>query len=104
MNFLSWNYRRLGNPQIVHDIYQMVKKKSPKIVFLMETLISKHRIEVVKKIKKKMGFYECFMVDLIGRIGGLAILWKQEVDFFHIANFSLKHITRWFKMHDQFTR
>lgn len=39
MKLLSWNCRELGNSRSVQDLSNLVKGKSPKVVFLIETMI-----------------------------------------------------------------
>jgi len=39
MSCLSWNYRRLGNPQTEDELVALVTAKDPKLVFLMETKV-----------------------------------------------------------------
>jgi hypothetical protein len=53
----------------------MVKERRPTFVFLMETISSKQYMEV---ICKKIGFDRVFVVNPIGRSGGLAFLWNSE--------------------------
>jgi hypothetical protein len=54
----------------------------------METKCSRVRVEVVRV---KLGFTRAFMVDLVGRNGGLALLWKDDSEV-EIQNFSRRHI------------
>jgi ribonuclease HI len=88
MNMLSWNCRGLGTPRSVRDLHQMVKEMHPRFVFLMETLSSKFRMEW---LRVKLGFAACFVVEPVGRSGGLALLWKEEREI-EIYNFSRRHI------------
>jgi hypothetical protein len=55
----------------------MVKEKKPSFLFLMETISRKRRMEW---IKVKIGYAIMFIVDPVGRSGGLALLWKEEND------------------------
>lgn len=71
MNLLSWNCRGFGNPRTVHELHLLVKEKIPNVVFLMET---KFRREKVEWIRNKIKFDCTFVVDCIGRSGGIAIL------------------------------
>ncbi|KAF5475672.1 hypothetical protein F2P56_007452 [Juglans regia] len=77
MNYLSWNCRGLGNPQTVHELHLLVLKKSPAFVFLMETKCSRNRIE---SLKKSLKLDNSFVIDCKGRKGGLAFLWRDEVE------------------------
>ncbi|XP_059429221.1 uncharacterized protein LOC132163036 [Corylus avellana] len=88
MSLISWNCRGLGNPQAVRDLCQLTKEKKPIILFLMETKCRKNKMEVVRV---KLGFEGMFVVDPIGRSGGLALLWK-DISLLEIQNFSRRHI------------
>jgi hypothetical protein len=88
MNLLSWNCRGLGNLQAVWALHQLVKEKSPSIVFLMETLCSKNSM---KRIRIRLGFDSLFVVDPLGRSGGLALLWSKA-QLLDIYNYSRSHI------------
>jgi exonuclease III len=85
MSLLSWNCRGFGNPYAVQDLCQLTKDKKPTILFLMETKCKRSRMEVVRV---KLGF----VVDPVGRSGGLALL-RKETDLVDIQNFSRRHIT-----------
>jgi hypothetical protein len=65
-----------------------VKEKKPTLVFLMETKLRQKKLEV---IRCKLGYLGLFMVDCIGRSGGLALLWDSET-VVEIQNFSQHHI------------
>ena len=88
MNLLSWNCRGLGNPAAVCDLCQLTKAKKPTFLFLMET---KYRKQKMEYLRVKMGFDCMFVVDPIGRSGGLALYWN-DVDSLEIQNFSRRHI------------
>lgn len=40
----------------------------------METLLSSSNIE---GLRRKLGFDDCFVVDLMGRSAGITLLWKS---------------------------
>ena len=88
MNLLSWNCRGLRNPKVVRDLCQLTKEKKPTILFLMET---KYRRQKMEYIQVKMGFECMFVVDPIGRSGGLALCWN-DAKLLEIQNFSRQHI------------
>ena len=88
MNLVSWNCQGLGNPKAVRALHRIVKSKGPTVLFLMETKLNNGRIE---DIRTKIGFDYAFTAPSVGRSGGLALLWKQEVDMC-IQNFSQHHI------------
>jgi ribonuclease HI len=88
MKLISWNCRGLGNPEAVRDLCQMAKEKRPTLLFLMETKSRKKKLE---EIRVKLGFDGVFVVDPVGRSGGLALLWKES-GWLEIQNFTRRHI------------
>ena len=66
----------------------MVEEKKPSVVFLMETRLRTAKMEI---IRGKLGFFSMLVVDLVGKNGGLALLWKEEVEV-EVQNFSMRHI------------
>jgi hypothetical protein len=66
----------------------MVKKKKPKMVFLMETKSSSHCMEI---IRPRTGFESVFVVESVGRSGGLALMWSSYTNV-EIQNYSQHHI------------
>lgn len=54
---------------------KLPNKKKPSIIFLSETLVKK---EKVKELCKQLNFAECCNIDVQGRSGGLALLWRNE--------------------------
>ncbi|XP_042950057.1 uncharacterized protein LOC122282168 [Carya illinoinensis] len=89
MNFLVWNCRGLGNPRTVRELRLMVKEKDPRVIFLSET---KSRRTKVETVRNRLGFECSFVVDSIGRSGGLVMMWKQEVCV-ELHTFSNNHIS-----------
>jgi exonuclease III len=88
MIVLAWNCHGLGNPRTVRDLHRMLKVKKPNVVFLMETKLGKNKMEL---IRIKMGFSNLFVVDSVGRSGGLALLWDDDTEL-EIQNYSRRHI------------
>ncbi|XP_074360471.1 uncharacterized protein LOC141700659 [Apium graveolens] len=76
MNAISWNCRGLGNSRAVRALRDVIKSLRPNIVFLMETLSKTERI---KHLCSKLGFDNYWAVDCVGRSGGVAMLWKNNV-------------------------
>ena len=74
---LSWNCRGLGHPRKVQVLIDLVRCKKPAIIFLMETLCGKDKLE---NIKRKLGFDGLFVVDRVGHSGGFALLWDGNTN------------------------
>jgi len=55
----------------------MARKYHLDVIFLCETLVHANRIE---EIRNKLGFDPSFVVNKIGRSGGLEVLWKHPFD------------------------
>jgi ribonuclease HI len=66
----------------------MVKEKRPVMVFLMETLLCNKKAEF---FRIKLQFDYMFVVDKVGRSGGLILLWNNHTNVM-IHNFSRRHI------------
>jgi hypothetical protein len=66
----------------------MIKEKRPSLVFLMETKLRSRKME---RIRCKVGFKNLFVVDSIGKGGGLALFWNEDLKM-EIKNFSSRHI------------
>ena len=76
MSCLSWNCRKLGNPQTKDELIASVSKQDPKIVFLMETVLEKTSME---RIGRRMKFHNIFAFPQVNRGGGLALLWRDDI-------------------------
>ena len=88
MNCLSWNCRGLGNLGTVQELACLVREKDPSIVFLSETWMDDHRIEL---LRCRFLFSNKFVVKRINKGGGLVLFWKQEINL-TIKSYSLSHI------------
>ncbi|XP_042962598.1 uncharacterized protein LOC122296867 [Carya illinoinensis] len=88
MKVLSWNPRGLGNPRGIHTLHALLAKEAPDVVFLQETRLNARRWTTYKYT---LGFSNCFIVDVVGRSGGLAMLWKYELAL-RILNYSMNHV------------
>ncbi|KAK6134533.1 hypothetical protein DH2020_031703 [Rehmannia glutinosa] len=75
MNILSWNCRGLGNPRTILELRDIIRAKSPDVVFLCETKCKVHDID---RIKNSLGFFGVAFPSS-GRSGGLALLWKKSI-------------------------
>lgn len=88
MKLPSWNCQGLGNLQTVQTLAFIIKEKGADLVFLIETKLSGTK---ANRIASKLKYNCCIVVDVVGRIGGLILLWKQNVDF-ELFNYSNQHI------------
>lgn len=88
MSTLSWNCRGFGTPWAVQFLREIILQKKPNIVFLCETLCKQ---DLVEKVRNDLGFEGAFSVDVQGRSGGIALLWryKEEVQ---LLSYSKNHI------------
>ena len=88
MSCLSWNCRKLGNPQIEDEVVALVTTKDPKLVFLMETKIDKPTLE---RVGRRIHFTNLFFVPHVNTGGSLALYWKSDFDV-DVQSFSNRHI------------
>ena len=77
MIILSWNCRELENRRAVEVFAELVRKKAPTILFLIETKLTDREIE---PIQRDLGFYGMLAMSCNGRRGGLALLWRADVN------------------------
>ena len=66
----------------------MVRRWSPRVLFLMETKAKNKRME---RIKNRIGLPNGLFVPCVGRKGGLAMLCARDIDL-EIRSYSLNHI------------
>ncbi|XP_019154282.1 PREDICTED: uncharacterized protein LOC109150753 [Ipomoea nil] len=88
MSMISWNCRGFGNPQTVREVVDMVSRKKPDFVYLMETKVERSHAE---RLRVKIGFEGLFYVDNEGRGGGLALLWKKN-NIARLLSYSKNHV------------
>lgn len=72
---LSWNCRGVGRPRKVQFLIDIVRQEHPDVIFLYETMEAKSKLEYVQS---KLNFEGLFVVDLVGRSEGIALLWKEK--------------------------
>ncbi|KAK6160575.1 hypothetical protein DH2020_003956 [Rehmannia glutinosa] len=80
------NYRGLGNPRTIRELREVIRDKSPHLLFLCETKCNSHAID---KLKSDLGFYG-LSVDSTGRSSGLALLWCKNIQV------TLRIFSSWF--------
>jgi hypothetical protein len=66
----------------------MVQEKKPNFLFLIETISSKMHME---RLRVRFGFQGLFVVEPVGRSGGLALFWRVAEEL-EIQNYSRRHI------------
>ena len=76
MNALVWNCRGVGSPLTFSQLEETVKLHSPSIIFLSET---KNNKTYMNRIKMKLKYDSLFVVDPVGKSGGLVAYSKNEV-------------------------
>ena len=64
MSIFSFNYRGLGNPSAVYSLRDLIRRKAPSIVFLLETKLSSMEFG---KIRDCLGDFHDVAVDSVGR-------------------------------------
>ncbi|KAF7835565.1 reverse transcriptase [Senna tora] len=75
---VSWNCRGLGVALTVKVFKGICLKYKPSFVFLMETKMKRRKIEKLRR--SKFSFQNATYEDLIGRAGGLALWWNDDID------------------------
>ena len=88
MRLLSWNYQGLGNSWTDRSLYKIMREKAPTVCFLMETRLDKEGFE---KIYSNLPFPNRVIVKHPNFGGGLALLWKNDVNL-EVINFTTNHI------------
>jgi hypothetical protein len=88
MRILSLNCRGLGNPRSIRELHSLVKMEGPQALFLMETCLNRRKLE---RLRIQLGYSSCLGVDRVGRGGGLALLWSDDVRI-SINNYSRFYI------------
>ncbi|XP_019158886.1 PREDICTED: uncharacterized protein LOC109155714 [Ipomoea nil] len=88
MSILSWNCRGLANPKTGREIMDLVSKKKPEFVHLMETMVDRSHVE---RLRVKLGFEGGFGVDSMRRKGGMGFLWAKN-NSARLMKYSHNHI------------
>lgn len=87
MSCLIWNYRGLEVPLTVLVLRDMIRLLNPELAFLPETRCYSDYVESLKTRLNMFGF----AVDRVCLSGGLALLWRKDVDA-SLLSFSQHHI------------
>lgn len=67
----------VGESQAVTDLWQLMRRYSPGVVFLLE--IKKSNVEM-EDVTRQLGQFSGVYADARGRAGGLALLWDKSLD------------------------
>ncbi|XP_058776806.1 uncharacterized protein LOC131651153 [Vicia villosa] len=84
MRILSWNCRGLSSPSAIPNLKKLAQQHRPDVIFLAETLSNSRKLE---NIRVMLNFDACLSVDVEGRSGGIAVLWKNT-DSCSIINYT----------------
>ncbi|KAJ1386879.1 Endonuclease/exonuclease/phosphatase superfamily [Sesbania bispinosa] len=70
-------FRGLRAASTIRDLRDLCKVYKPALLFLSET---KAKASQVKEISRKLQFQNSFVVDSVGRSGGLCLLWNNSLE------------------------
>ncbi|GAU39678.1 hypothetical protein TSUD_320910 [Trifolium subterraneum] len=88
MIILSWNCRGLSVPSVIPNLRNIAQGNRLDILFLAETLSKAHKME---KIRVMLQYDSCISIEVEGRSGGLAVMWKDSVKC-RVLNYSRNFI------------
>ncbi|KAF9620092.1 hypothetical protein IFM89_010742 [Coptis chinensis] len=74
----SSNCRGMGSSEAIRSVLALVKKFDPDVLFLVETKLLYKKL---KHVQNKLKYPQVFAVDPVGRSGGLAVLYKDNISF-----------------------
>lgn len=77
MRVLGWNCRGICNALTVRALRAQIKGSKLDFVFLSETKANEKRME---EVKQAIRFSVKQVVDAKGKVGGLCLMWKWEVN------------------------
>ena len=76
MRALGWNCRGICNASTVRALRAQNRGHKPAIIFLCETKANGERMDYVNR---RVGFNENVVIEAKGRVGGLWLMWKNNV-------------------------
>lgn len=83
MKILSWNVRGLNNPRTFRVVLDVLRRRSPDVIFLSEIRCDHSRIVA---LKTSLNLFNCFSVSSQWAGGGICILWNANVDISIISS------------------
>nr|XP_023923653.1 uncharacterized protein LOC112035046 [Quercus suber] len=100
MRLLSWNCQGLGNPWTIRSLRKIVWDQAPNVCFLMETRLDKDGFE---EWCGDLPFWNKIVVKQPNTGGGLALLWKEDVQL-DLINYTMHHVMVKVREADGFAR
>ncbi|XP_075492592.1 uncharacterized protein LOC142530656 [Primulina tabacum] len=88
MSCIVWNARGLGNQRAFRELKRLVAEKNPSLLFLSETKLRDNQCQWWKNV---LGFSGMFIVNCLGRSGGLMLMWKEPFGV-RIMSYTMGHI------------
>lgn len=73
---ICWNCRGIGATSTVKELKDIIFKFKPQVVSLSET---KEKCSKLHNLKRRLHFDDTYVVDCIGKFGGLCLFWKRSV-------------------------
>ncbi|XP_023892052.1 uncharacterized protein LOC112004058 [Quercus suber] len=87
MRMLSWNCQELENSWTVRSLCKIVRDQAPIVCFLIETHLDKEGFQIHCK---DIPFKNKLIVKKLNTVGGLALLWKADVQL-DVINYTEHH-------------
>ncbi|KAI7997777.1 hypothetical protein LOK49_LG10G02359 [Camellia lanceoleosa] len=75
LRLLFWNCRGAGNNKFKRNIVEIIKTYKPEILVLMETKVAYSQMS---NFFNSLGFTASSIVDPVGRVGGIWIIWDTS--------------------------
>ncbi|CAL5421638.1 unnamed protein product [Camellia sinensis] len=72
LRLLFWNCRSAGNNTFKRNLVEIIKAHKPEIIVLMETKVAFSKLA---NFFNRLGFTASTIIDPVGRVGGIWIIW-----------------------------
>ncbi|XVF50977.1 hypothetical protein PTKIN_Ptkin04bG0146800 [Pterospermum kingtungense] len=72
----------------IQALQNLLRREDPDVVFLCETI---KQVANLENLKRRCNMYGLVGVDAVGRSGGLAMMWKEDIDL-KLMSYSKFHI------------